>query len=57
MFLDDLEVNCEAARALGMTAVRFEDTDQAIAASSSQRSRSRAAQRGLRMRRARRARR
>jgi epoxide hydrolase-like predicted phosphatase len=30
-FVDDLEVNCDAARALGMTAVRFEDTDQAIA--------------------------
>jgi epoxide hydrolase-like predicted phosphatase len=32
VFLDDLEVNCEAARALGMAAVRFEDTDAAIAA-------------------------
>ena len=31
LFLDDLEVNCEAAQALGMTAVRFEDADQAIA--------------------------
>jgi putative hydrolase of the HAD superfamily len=31
LFLDDLEVNCEAARALGMTAVRFEDAEQAIA--------------------------
>jgi epoxide hydrolase-like predicted phosphatase len=30
-FVDDLEVNCDAARALGMTAVRFQDTDQAIA--------------------------
>jgi putative hydrolase of the HAD superfamily len=30
-FLDDIEVNCEAARALGMTAVRFHDNDQAIA--------------------------
>jgi putative hydrolase of the HAD superfamily len=30
-FVDDLEVNCEAARALGMTAVRFEDARQAIA--------------------------
>jgi putative hydrolase of the HAD superfamily len=29
-FLDDIEVNCEAARALGMTAVRFHDNDQAI---------------------------
>jgi putative hydrolase of the HAD superfamily len=32
VFLDDLEVNCEAARALGMVAVRFEDTDRAIQA-------------------------
>jgi putative hydrolase of the HAD superfamily len=31
LFLDDLEPNCEAARALGMTAVRFEHADQAIA--------------------------
>ncbi|MBA3262584.1 MAG: HAD family phosphatase [Thermoleophilaceae bacterium] len=31
LFVDDLEVNCEAARALGMTAVRFERADQAIA--------------------------
>ncbi len=30
VFVDDLEVNCEAARALGMTAVRFEDAAQAI---------------------------
>ena len=30
VFLDDLEVNCEAARALGMTVVRFEHPDQAI---------------------------
>lgn len=29
-FLDDLEVNCVAASALGMTAVRFEDAEQAI---------------------------
>lgn len=29
-FLDDLEINCEAARALGMVAVRFEHADQAI---------------------------
>ena len=29
-FVDDLEVNCEGARALGMTAVRFEHADQAI---------------------------
>jgi putative hydrolase of the HAD superfamily len=31
LFVDDLEVNCEGARALGMQAVRFEDTEQAIA--------------------------
>ena len=31
VFLDDLEVNCEAARALGMAAIRFESTPQAIA--------------------------
>jgi putative hydrolase of the HAD superfamily len=30
LFVDDLEVNCEAARALGMRALRFESTDQAI---------------------------
>ena len=31
VFLDDLEVNCEAARTLGMRAVRYEAPDQAIA--------------------------
>jgi putative hydrolase of the HAD superfamily len=31
VFVDDLEVNCEGARAVGMTAVRFDDADQAIA--------------------------
>jgi epoxide hydrolase-like predicted phosphatase len=31
LFLDDIEVNCDAARALGMTAIRFHDNDQAIA--------------------------
>jgi epoxide hydrolase-like predicted phosphatase len=31
VFVDDLDVNCEAARAVGMAAVRFEDADQAIA--------------------------
>jgi len=31
LFLDDLEVNCEAARALGMHAVWFRSTAQAIA--------------------------
>jgi putative hydrolase of the HAD superfamily len=30
LFVDDLEPNCEAARALGMTAVRFESAEQAI---------------------------
>jgi putative hydrolase of the HAD superfamily len=30
VFVDDLEVNCEAARALGMSAVHFVDADQAI---------------------------
>jgi putative hydrolase of the HAD superfamily len=30
IFVDDFEVNCEAARALGMTAVRFESNEQAI---------------------------
>jgi putative hydrolase of the HAD superfamily len=29
-FVDDLEVNCEGARALGMAAVRFEHAEQAI---------------------------
>jgi putative hydrolase of the HAD superfamily len=31
VFLDDLDVNCEAARALGMAAVRFDSAEQAIA--------------------------
>jgi putative hydrolase of the HAD superfamily len=30
VFVDDLDVNCEAARALGMAAVRFETAGQAI---------------------------
>jgi epoxide hydrolase-like predicted phosphatase len=30
VFVDDLEPNCEAARALGMAAVRFETAEQAI---------------------------
>ena len=30
VFVDDLDVNCEAARALGMAAVRFESPEQAI---------------------------
>jgi putative hydrolase of the HAD superfamily len=30
VFVDDLEVNCETARQLGMRAVRFVDADQAI---------------------------
>jgi epoxide hydrolase-like predicted phosphatase len=29
VFVDDIDVNCQAARELGMTAVRFETTDQA----------------------------
>jgi putative hydrolase of the HAD superfamily len=32
VFLDDLDVNCEAARELGMAAVRFETAEQAIPA-------------------------
>jgi epoxide hydrolase-like predicted phosphatase len=31
VFVDDIEINCEAARALGMSAVRFQDNEQAIA--------------------------
>src|SRR3712207_3511164 len=31
VFVDDLEVNCATARELGMTAVRFETTEQARA--------------------------
>jgi putative hydrolase of the HAD superfamily len=31
VFVDDLEPNCDAARDLGMTAVRFRDAEQAIA--------------------------
>jgi putative hydrolase of the HAD superfamily len=30
LFVDDVEVNCTAARDLGINAVRFEDNDQAI---------------------------
>ena len=30
MFVDDIEVNFDAARALGMSAVHFRDNDQAI---------------------------
>jgi putative hydrolase of the HAD superfamily len=30
VFLDDVDVNCEAARELGMAAVRFESAEQAI---------------------------
>jgi putative hydrolase of the HAD superfamily len=30
VFVDDLEVNCEAARELGITAVRYETAEQAI---------------------------
>jgi putative hydrolase of the HAD superfamily len=32
VFVDDLDVNCDAARALGMAAVRFETAGQAISA-------------------------
>ena len=31
LFVDDIELNCESARAVGMTAVHFQDADQAIA--------------------------
>jgi putative hydrolase of the HAD superfamily len=31
LFVDDVEVNCEAARELGMTAVHFRENEQAIA--------------------------
>ena len=31
LFVDDIEVNCDAARALGMAAVNFESNQQAIA--------------------------
>jgi epoxide hydrolase-like predicted phosphatase len=31
LFVDDLEVNCEAARELGFTAVQYREADQAIA--------------------------
>ena len=31
LFVDDMDVNCEAARALGMTAVQFRDNSSAIA--------------------------
>jgi putative hydrolase of the HAD superfamily len=30
LFVDDIEANCDAARALGMTAVQFRDNEQAI---------------------------
>jgi putative hydrolase of the HAD superfamily len=30
LFVDDLDVNCEAARVAGMKAIRFEDNEQAI---------------------------
>jgi putative hydrolase of the HAD superfamily len=32
VFVDDLDVNCDTARALGMVAVRFESSEQAIRA-------------------------
>jgi putative hydrolase of the HAD superfamily len=31
LFLDDFEINCEGARGIGMSAVRFEHAEQAIA--------------------------
>lgn len=31
LFVDDVEVNCEAARAVGIAAVRFRDNEQAMA--------------------------
>jgi putative hydrolase of the HAD superfamily len=31
LFVDDMEINCEAARELGFTAVQYRDPDQAIA--------------------------
>lgn len=31
LFVDDIDVNCDAARAAGMRAVQFRDTEQAIA--------------------------
>jgi epoxide hydrolase-like predicted phosphatase len=31
LFIDDVDVNCQAARELGMAAVQFKSTDQAIA--------------------------
>ena len=31
LLIDDVELNCTAARELGMRAVWFQDTDQAIA--------------------------
>jgi putative hydrolase of the HAD superfamily len=31
LFIDDIEVNCEGARQVGMHAIRFRSTDQAIA--------------------------
>jgi putative hydrolase of the HAD superfamily len=30
LFIDDVDVNCEGARALGMNAIRFRSTDQAL---------------------------
>jgi FMN phosphatase YigB (HAD superfamily) len=32
VFVDDIDLHCEAARDLGMVAVQFQDTEQAIAA-------------------------
>jgi HAD superfamily hydrolase (TIGR01509 family) len=30
LFVDDVEINCDAARELGITAVHFRDNEQAI---------------------------
>jgi putative hydrolase of the HAD superfamily len=31
LFIDDTDVNCDAARELGMSAIHYRDNDQAIA--------------------------
>jgi FMN phosphatase YigB (HAD superfamily) len=31
LFIDDVEINCDAAREAGMRTVRFTDTEQAVA--------------------------
>jgi len=32
LFIDDVELNCQGARELGMEAIHFSETDQAIEA-------------------------